>query len=71
MHAAQSIAGTFISAVACLATAAPPIKPRPIMLAINFTLYSSIGFKFVFEMLDPPQFFLNQDLKEVERIAIL
>src|SRR5260370_42531027 len=36
VHAAQSIAGTFISAVASLATAAPPIKPRPIILAIQF-----------------------------------
>src|SRR5260221_8137926 len=35
VQAAQSIAGIFISAVASLAAAAPPIKPSPIIVAIK------------------------------------
>lgn len=40
VQAAQSIAGTFISAVASLPAAVPAANPSPTIVAISFTLFS-------------------------------
>src|SRR5260370_29515771 len=44
VQAAQSIGGTFISAVASLATAIPPANPSPTIIAISFTLSPFLNF---------------------------
>src|SRR6266404_7231123 len=60
VQAAQSIAGTFISAVASLADAVPPIKPSPMIVAISFTQCSFLNFPCVIPRLFNRLFQLRQ-----------